>query len=244
MEEKIFVIWGRNPVIEALKSGKSLEKILVAHDSHLPKELIKLAEKNKVKIQKVPRKKVEEIAGTKKTQGVAALVSPVEYLEENGLIDKVTESGGVILVMDHITDPQNVGNMIRTAEVLGVDGIVIPRERSSPINETVIKASTGAVFYLPIAKVGSLRQFLDKFKKRGGWVVSVEKGGKPIQKISFPFPLAVVLGSEGKGVSKSVLETSDLIATIPMKGKVTSLNVSSAAAIALWEVAKQRWVEN
>ncbi len=244
MEEKSFVIWGRNPVIEALKSGKSLEKILVAHDSHLPKELIKLAEKNKVKIQKVPRKKVEEIAGTKKTQGVAALVSPVEYLEENGLIDKVTESGGVILVMDHITDPQNVGNMIRTAEVLGVDGIVIPRERSSPINETVIKASTGAVFYLPIAKVGSLRQFLDKFKKRGGWVVSVEKGGKPIQKISFPFPLAVVLGSEGKGVSKSVLETSDLIATIPMKGKVTSLNVSSAAAIALWEVAKQRWVEN
>ncbi|HHG74927.1 MAG TPA: 23S rRNA (guanosine(2251)-2'-O)-methyltransferase RlmB [Persephonella sp.] len=244
MEEKSFVIWGRNPVIEALKSGKSLEKILVAHDSHLPKELIKLAEKNKVKIQKVPRKKVEEIAGTKKTQGVAALVSPVEYLEENSLIDKVTESGGVILVMDHITDPQNVGNMIRTAEVLGVDGIVIPRERSSPINETVIKASTGALFYLPIAKVGSLRQFLDKFKKRGGWVVSVEKGGKPIQKISFPFPLAVVLGSEGKGVSKSVLETSDLVATIPMKGKVTSLNVSSAAAIALWEVAKQRWVEN
>ena len=244
MEEKSFVIWGRNPVIEALKSGKSLEKILVAHDSHLPKELIKLAEKNKVKIQKVPRKKVEEIAGTKKTQGVAALVSPVEYLEENSLIDKVTESGGVILVMDHITDPQNVGNMIRTAEVLGVDGIVIPRERSSPINETVIKASTGAVFYLPIAKVGSLRQFLNKFKKRGGWVVSVEKGGKPIQKISFPFPLAVVLGSEGKGVSKSVLETSDLIATIPMKGKVTSLNVSSAAAIALWEVAKQKWVEN
>ena len=244
MEEKSFVIWGRNPVIEALKSGKSLEKILVAHDSHLPKELIKLAEKNKVKIQKVPRKKVEEIAGTKKTQGVAALVSPVEYLEENSLIDKVTESGGVILVMDHITDPQNVGNMIRTAEVLGVDGIVIPRERSSPINETVIKASTGAVFYLPIAKVGSLRQFLNKFKKRGGWVVSVEKGGKPIQKINFPFPLAVVLGSEGKGVSKSVLETSDLIATIPMKGKVTSLNVSSAAAIALWEVAKQKWVEN
>ncbi|WP_293444838.1 23S rRNA (guanosine(2251)-2'-O)-methyltransferase RlmB [Persephonella sp.] len=244
MEEKSFVIWGRNPIIEALRSGKSLEKILVAHDSHPPKELVKLAEKNKVKIQKVPRKKVEDIAGTKKTQGVAALVSPVEYLEENSLIDKITETGGVILVMDHITDPQNVGNMIRTAEVLGVDGIVIPRERSSPINETVIKASTGAVFYLPISKVGSLRQFLNKFKKKGGWVVSVEKGGKPIQKISFPFPLAVVLGSEGKGVSKSVLETSDLIATIPMKGKVTSLNVSSATAIALWEVAKQRWIEN
>ncbi len=244
MEEKSFGIWGRNPIIEALKSGRSLEKILVAHDSHPPRELLKLAEKNKVKVQRVPRKKVEEIAGTKKTQGVVAIVSPVKYWEENQLIDKVIEAGGVVLVMDHITDPQNVGNMIRTAEVLGVDGIVITRERSSPINETVVKASTGAVFHLPISKVGSLRQFLDKFKKKGGWVVSVEKGGKPIQKVSFPFPLAVVLGSEGKGVSKSVLEASDLIATIPMKGKITSLNVSSATAIALWEVAKQRWVEN
>ncbi|NPA17404.1 MAG: 23S rRNA (guanosine(2251)-2'-O)-methyltransferase RlmB [Aquificae bacterium] len=244
MEEQKFVIWGRNPIIEALKSGRALEKILVAHDSHPPKELIKLAEKKKVKVQRVPRKKVEEIAGTKKTQGVVALVSPVQYWNENELIDKVVENGGVLLVMDHITDPQNVGNMIRTAEVLGVEGIVLPRERSSPINEVVVKASTGAVFHIPITRVGSLRQFLERFKKKGGWVVAVEKGGKPVHKISFPFPLAVVLGSEGKGVSKSVLDASDLIATIPMKGQITSLNVSSATAIALWEVAKQKWVDN
>ena len=244
MEEKNrFVIWGRNPIIEALKAGKSIEKILMAHDTHLPKELIKLAEKNKVKIQKVPRKKVEEIAGTKKTQGVVALLSPIQYWNDNDLIDEVIEKQGVLLVMDHITDPQNVGNMIRTAEVFGVNGIVIPRERSSPINEVVVKASTGAVFHIPITKVGSLRQFLERFKKKGGWVMAVEKGGKPIQKLSFPFPLAVVLGSEGKGVSKSVMDTADLVATIPMKGKVTSLNVSSATAIALWEVAKQHWIE-
>jgi len=243
MEQK-FVIWGRNPIIEALKAGRNLEKILVAHDSHPPKELIKLADKMKIKIQKVPRKKVEEIAGTKKTQGVVALVSPVQYWDENDLMDRVVEKGGVVLVMDHITDPQNIGNMIRTAEVLGVDGIVLPRERTSPINEVVVKASTGAVFHIPISKVGSLRQFLEKFKKKGGWVVSVEKGGKPIHRISFPFPLAIVLGSEGKGVSKSVLDASDLIASIPMKGEVTSLNVSSATAIALWEVAKQKWIEN
>ena len=244
MEEKSrFVIWGRNPIIEALKAGKSIEKILMAHDTHLPKELIKLAEKNKVKIQKVPRKKVEEIAGTKKTQGVVALLSPIQYWNDNDLIDEVIEKQGVLLVMDHITDPQNVGNMIRTAEVFGVNGIVIPRERSSPINEVVVKASTGAVFHIPITKVGSLRQFLERFKKKGGWVMAVEKGGKPIHKLSFPFPLAVVLGSEGKGVSKSVMDTADLVATIPMKGKVTSLNVSSATAIALWEVAKQHWIE-
>ncbi|NPA58335.1 MAG: 23S rRNA (guanosine(2251)-2'-O)-methyltransferase RlmB [Aquificae bacterium] len=243
MEEK-FVIWGRNPIIEALKSGRSLEKILVAHDSHPPKELVKLAEKQGVKIQKVSRKKVEETAGTKKTQGVVAIVSPIQYWDENKLIEKVIENRGVVLVMDHITDPQNVGNMIRTAEVLGVDGVVIPKERSSPINEVVVKASTGAVFHIPIAKVGSLRNFVEKFKDRGGWVVAVEKGGKPIHKISFPFPLAVVLGSEGKGVSKSVLNSADLIATIPMKGKITSLNVSSATAIALWEVAKQSWIQD
>jgi len=240
-KENPFIIWGRNPIIEALRSNRSLEKILMAHDTHIPKELIKLAEKRKVKIQKVPRKKVEELAKTKKTQGVVALLSPIQYVDENKLIDGIISKEGIILVLDHITDPQNVGNLIRTAEVLGVDGIVIPRERSSPINEVVVKASTGAVFHLPISKVGSLKGFLNRFKKRGGWVVSVEKGGKPIHKLNYPFPLAVVLGSEGKGVSKSVLESSDIVATIPMKGKITSLNVSSAGAIALWEIVKQKF---
>ncbi|RUM59921.1 MAG: 23S rRNA (guanosine(2251)-2'-O)-methyltransferase RlmB [Persephonella sp.] len=240
-EENSFIIWGRNPIIEALRSNRSLEKILMAHDTHIPRELIKLAEKRKVKIQKVPRKKVEELAKTKKTQGVVALLSPIQYVDENKLIDGIISNEGIILVLDHITDPQNVGNLIRTAEVLGVNGVVIPRERSSPINEVVVKASTGAVFHLPISKVGSLKSFLNRFKKRGGWVVSIEKGGKPIHKLTYPFPLAIVLGSEGKGVSKSVLESSDIIATIPMKGKITSLNVSSAGAIALWEIIKQKF---
>ncbi len=241
MKDKKFIIWGRNPIIEAIKSGKSLEKILVAHDSHPPKELIKLAERKKIKIQRVPRKKVEELAGTKKTQGIVALISPVSYINDNELIEEIVKKEGIILVLDHITDPQNVGNMIRTAEVLGVNGIVLPMEKSSPINEVVVKTSTGAVFHLPISKVSSLKKFLDKFKKSGGWVVSVEKGGKPVHKINYPFPLAVVLGSEGKGVSKSVLDSSDIIATIPMQGKVTSLNVSSATAIALWEIIKQKY---
>jgi len=241
--EKKFVVWGRNPIIEALKAGRSFEKILVAHDSHPPKELVRLAERKKIKIQRVPRKKVEELAGTKKTQGVVAILSPITYWDENKLMDKIIEEKGILVVLDHITDPQNVGNIIRTSEVLGATGVIIPKERSSPINEVVVKASAGAVFHIPISKVGSLKGYLERFKKRGGWVLSVEKGGKPIHKMDFPFPLAVVLGSEGKGVSKSVLETSDLIATIPMRGKVTSLNVSSAAAISLWEIMKKRWYE-
>ncbi len=241
--EKKFVIWGRNPVIEAIKSGRGFEKILVAHDSHPPRELMKLAEKKKIKIQRVPRRKVEELAGTKKTQGIVAILSPIVYWDENRLMDKIIEERGILVVLDHITDPQNVGNIIRTSEVLGAAGVIVPKERSSPINEVVVKASAGAVFHIPVSKVGSLKGYLERFKKRGGWVLSVEKGGKPIHKMDFPFPLAVVLGSEGKGVSKSVLETSDLIATIPMKGKVTSLNVSSAAAISLWEIVKKKWHE-
>jgi 23S rRNA (guanosine2251-2'-O)-methyltransferase len=240
MEDK-FIIWGRNPVIEALKSGKELEKIMVAHDSHLPKELVKLAEKRRVKIQRVPRRKIEEAAGTKKTQGVVALLSPVSYWNTETLEDHIISQKGFGVVLDHITDPQNVGNIIRTAEVLGSSGVFIPKERSSPINEVVVKASTGAVFYIPISKVGSLRQFIERFKKKGGWVISVEKGGKPIHKVSFPFPSLIILGSEGKGVSKKVLESSDMIVSIPMFGKITSLNVSAAAAISLWEVSKQKF---
>jgi len=243
MEKENLVIWGRNPVIEAIKSGRSLEKILIAHDSHIPKEIYKLAENKKIKIQKVPRKKVEELAGTKKTQGIVALVSPVQYWDINRLMKKTIEDKGFLIFLDHITDPQNVGNIIRTSEVLGASGIVVPRERSAPINEVVVKGSAGAVFHIPISKVSSLRDTLEKFQKLGGWVLAIEKGGKPIHKLKFPFPIAIVLGSEGKGTSKSVLKLADIIATIPMKGKITSLNVASAGAIGIWEVSKQKWIE-
>lgn len=241
--EKKFTIWGRNPVLEALKSGRNLEKILIAHDTSLPKDIVAIAKEKGIKTQKVPRKKVEELAGTKKTQGVVALLSPIDYWDLNELLNKTIDVNGFLVFLDHITDPQNVGNIIRSAEVLGASGIVIPKERSAPINEVVVKASAGAVFHIPISKVANIRNSLEKFKKLGGWVIVIEKGGKPIHKIDFPFPLAIVLGSEGKGTSKSVLQTADIIATIPMKGKITSLNVASANAIALWEIAKQNWVD-
>ncbi|RUM47980.1 MAG: 23S rRNA (guanosine(2251)-2'-O)-methyltransferase RlmB [Hydrogenothermus sp.] len=240
--EKKFTIWGRNPVLEALKSGRSLEKILIAHDTSLPKDIVAIAKEKGIKTQRVPRKKVEELAGTKKTQGVVALLSPIDYWDLNELLNKTIDENGFLVFLDHITDPQNVGNIIRTAEVLGASGIVIPKERSAPINEVVVKASAGAVFHIPISKVANIRNSLDKFKKLGGWVVAIEKGGKSIHKIDFPFPVGIVLGSEGKGTSKPVLQTADIIATIPMKGKITSLNVASANAIALWEIAKQNWV--
>jgi len=224
--------------MEALRSGRSLEKILVAHDSRVPKELLKLAKERGVKVQRVSRKKVEELAGTKKTQGVVALLSPVSYAPPEELFKKTLERGSFFLVLDHITDPQNVGNLLRTCEVLGGVGALLPKDRSAPVNETVVKASSGAVFYLTLSKVSSLKNALKEWKKAGGWLVAVEKGGKDLREVEIPLPTALVLGAEDKGVSKSLLEMADLVVTIPMKGRVSSLNVGSAGAIAMWETAK------
>lgn len=234
-----FVIWGRNPIVEALRAGKEIEKIYLAHDTHPPRELLKLATERGVKIQKVSRQKVEELAGTKKTQGVVALLSPISYVAPRELFSETIAMNSFFLVIDHITDPQNVGNLLRTCEVLGGVGALISKERTSPINQTVVKASSGAVFHLRIAKVSNLHRSLREFKDMGGWVFSVEKGGKDIREFEIALPCALVLGSEDRGVSKSLLDISDEVLTIPMRGKTTSLNVGSAGAIAMWEVAKR-----
>ncbi len=232
------IIWGRNPIIEALRAGKNIEKIYVAHDSHPPRELIKLAKEKGVKVQKISRAKVEELAGTKKTQGVVALLSPVSYVTPEELFQDAIDRNSFFIVIDHITDPQNVGNLLRTCEVLGGVGALISKEKTSPINQTVVKASSGAVFHLKISKVSSLSRTLREFKSAGGWVFSIEKGGRDIREFEIIMPCALVLGSEDKGVSKSVLDISDEVLTIPMRGKTTSLNVGSAGAIAMWEAVK------
>ncbi len=233
-----FVLWGRNPIIEALRAGRDIEKIYVAHDSHPPRELLRLAKEKGVKIQKVSRRKVEEIAGTKKTQGVVAILSPVRYVPPEELFEETISRNSFFVVIDHITDPQNVGNILRTCEVLGGVGALIPKDRTSPINETVVKASSGAIFHLKISKVASLSKALRDFKNTGGWIVAVEKGGKDVRDVEIPVPCALVLGSEDRGVSDSVIRISDLVVTIPMWGRVTSLNVGSAGAIAMWEVVR------
>lgn len=233
-----YVIWGRNPVVEALTSNQSIEKILVAHDSHAPKKLIDLAKEKNIKIQIAPRQKLEELANTKKTQGVIAILSPVRYVDEIEIFKECINKKGFFVVLDHITDPQNVGSISRTAEVFGAIGILLPKDRTSPINATVIKSSSGAIFHTKIAKTSSLAKSLRTFKDMGGWVYTLEKGGKDITKTRFNYPMCIILGSEGEGVSKSLKDISDEITTIPMSGKITSLNVSNAGAICMWEIYK------
>jgi 23S rRNA (guanosine2251-2'-O)-methyltransferase len=237
VREKL-VLYGRNPIIEALRSGRSIEKIYVAHDTSPPNLIMTLAKEKGVKVQRTSRKRIEELAGTKKTQGVVAILSPVEYREPTELFKATIERNTFFLVLDHLSDPQNVGNLLRTCEVLGGAGALLPKERTSPINSTVVKASSGAIFHLIMAKTVNLARELRSFKKAGGWVVAVEKGGKDIRGVEIPRPCAIVLGSEDKGVSRNILESADLVLTIPMRGKVTSLNVGSAGAIAMWEAVR------
>lgn len=233
------IVYGKNPVIEALRSGKDIEKVLFAHDSHPPHQVVKLCKERGIKLQKVPRQKIEEMAGTKKTQGILAVLSPIEYVEPQKLFRETIKRGSFFLTLDHITDPQNVGNLLRTCEVLGGVGALMPKDRTCPINETVVKASAGAVFYLMLSKVGSLSKALKEFKEIGGWVIAIERGGKDIREVNIPLGSTLILGSEGEGLSKSVLEVSDMVVSIPMAGKINSLNVSSAGSIAIWEVFKK-----
>ncbi len=233
------IVYGKNPVLEALRSGRDIEKVLFAHDSHPPHQVVKLCKERGIKLQKVPRQKIEELAGDKKTQGILAILSPVEYVAPHVLFRETLKRNSFFITLDHITDPQNVGNLLRTCEVLGGVGALMPKDRSCPINETVVKASAGAVFHLRLSKVGSLSKALRDFKEMGGWVIVVERGGKDIRNLDFPPACSLVLGSEGEGVSKSVMEVADMLVSIPMKGRVNSLNVSNAGAIAMWEVFKK-----
>ncbi len=234
------VIWGRNPILEALRSGKSLEKILVAHDSRPPKELLLLAKRVGVKVQRVSRAKVEELAGTKKTQGVIALLSPVRYVSPQELFEDVLGSKSFFIALDHITDPQNVGSLLRTCEVFGGRGALLPKDRAAPVNEVVVKSSAGAVFHLKLSKVSNLSNYLKEFSKMGGWVFAVERGGRDIRELEPALPCCLILGSEGEGVSKKLLSLADEVLSIPMEGRVSSLNVGVAGAVAMWEIYRRR----
>jgi 23S rRNA (guanosine2251-2'-O)-methyltransferase len=155
-------------------------------------------------------------------------------------LEKTIKENGYLLFLDRIEDPHNLGAIFRSADAFRVSGIVLPKDRSATITETVVKASTGAVFYVPFAIVNSFSTALREFKEAGGWLFGLEAGGKPLSKVSFPFPLGLVAGSEGRGISKSSLKYLDQLVEIEMGGHVNSLNVSNAVAIALYRIFLER----
>lgn len=229
------IIYGINPVLECLRGpGQKPQRILVAEGRRLPPDLRSAIEGAGLRPETVPRGRLDRLSGTKKHQGVVAIVPPVEYMPQEAFLGLVVEKKGVGLVLHDIEDPGNIGAIMRTAEFLGAVGVVISGAHTPGITEVSVKASAGAVFHLPACRLGNPKGFLKEFKGAGGWVAGVELRGQDIVSVDLPRPLLLILGSEGRGLPEKLREKCDFILTIPGQGRTGSLNVAAAGAIALW----------
>jgi len=243
------VIIGRNAVRELLKSGRTVDKIIILHGKREGSinELIYKAREKKIPIVETDKHKLETICigeglSENSHQGIIAFASCVEYVTADDILENAEKKGEkpFILIVDRVNDPHNLGALIRSAEAAGVHGVIIPKRQSAGISGAVMKASAGAAEHVPICKVPNLADTVEALKKKGVWTVACEFGGTDYTKIDFTVPCAVVLGSEGRGVSELLLSRCDFRASIPMKGKVNSLNVSCAGAVVMYEVVRQR----
>jgi len=238
-------IYGRKPVLEALKSGMDIELIYAAFGQHgdIINQIFSAAKTKKVKITQLSSDKFNQLTDGENAQGVIAFKCNQKYFELGELIDESKKSVmPFLLLLDSIQDPHNLGAIFRTAECAGIDGIIVTTNQSSPITETVEKISAGAVSYLKICKVSNLAQTIERLKKEGFWIVGslLTSESKNYTDIDFKMPLAVIVGNEEKGIRKLVAENCDFLAKIPMMGKINSLNVSVATGILLFEVNRQR----
>ena len=237
-------IEGRNPVFEALVSGAPIEKIFIsdtAHGSQISK-IIQEAKRRGVMYKSVSADRIDEVAQTQSNQGVVALVSQVDYCSLADILDFAEKKGEkpFIIICDEITDPHNLGAIIRTANAVGAHGVVIPKNRAVGVNAVVFKTSAGAASHTLIAKVGNLSQAINELKERGVWITGADMAGNEMYKEDLTGAIAVVVGSEGKGISKKIKENCDFLISIPMVGEINSLNASVAASVIMYEVLRQR----
>lgn len=238
-------IEGRNSVIELLESGRDVNKILIAkgekHGSiH---KIIAMAKERKILINEIERNKLNQMAQTPNHQGVIAIVPPFNYCEVEDILEvaKQKNEKPFLLLLDGIEDPHNLGSIIRTAETAGVHGIIIPKRRAASVNSTVNKVSAGAVSYMKIARVNNLNETIRYLKEQDIWICGTDADTKiEYTKQDYKMPIAIVIGSEGFGMSRLVKENCDFLVKIPMKGKITSLNASVSAGIIMYEAVKQR----
>lgn len=236
---------GRNAVLELLESGRDINKILVAkgekHGSIY--KILSIAKKRKIIITEVERNKLNQIAQTSNNQGVIAIVPPFNYCDVDDILklSKKKNEMPFILILDGIEDPHNLGSIIRTAETAGVHGIIIPKRRAASVNSTVSKVSAGAIEYMKIARVNNINETIRYLKEQDIWICGTDMDTNIIYtKQDYRMPLAIVIGSEGFGMSRLVKENCDFLVKIPMKGKITSLNASVSAGIIMYEVLRQR----
>ncbi|TMW70008.1 23S rRNA (guanosine(2251)-2'-O)-methyltransferase RlmB [Alteribacter natronophilus] len=248
MSERQDYIAGKNPVIEALKAKRPVNKIWVAEGSQKGQmnKVTELAKTMKVNVQFVPKRKIDQMTGGTQHQGVVAQVAAYEYSDMDDLFAAAEKSGEapLFLLLDELEDPHNLGSILRTADAVGAHGVIVPKRRSVGLTQTVAKASTGAIEHIPVARVTNLARTMDELKDRGLWFVGTDASGKEdYRQTDFTMPTGLVIGSEGKGLSRLVKEKCDFLVRIPMAGHVTSLNASVAAALLMYEVYRRRHPE-
>ena len=235
---------GRNAVLEVLRSGRDIEKIMVQKGNveGTIKRIVAQAAEKGVVIQEVSRQKLDELSQTKNHQGVIAQVAAYEYSTVEDILNKAKEKGEApfIFLLDDIEDPHNLGAIIRTANLAGAHGVIIPKRRASGLTATVARTSAGALNYTPVAKVTNMAATIEELKKRGMWFVCADMGGEVMYRLNLTGPIGLVIGNEGEGVSRLVKEKCDMTASIPMKGDIDSLNASVAAGVLAYEIVRQR----
>jgi len=239
-----FTIEGRNAVMEAFRSGKCIDKLFVLDGCQDgPVLSIKReAKKQDTLIRYVNKERLDQMSETGKHQGVIAYAAAYDYAEVEDIMQAAKDKGEdpFILLLDNIEDPHNLGAMIRTAHLAGAHGVIIPKNRAVGLTATVARTSAGALNYLPVAKVTNLAKIIEDLKKEGLWFVCADMDGTVMYDLNLKGPIGLVIGSEGEGVGRLVKEKCDLIASIPMKGQIDSLNASVAAGVLAYEIVRQR----
>ena len=244
MRYKEFIIDGRNAVLEAFRSGKTIDKLFVldgCQDGPV-RTIIREAKKADTIINFVDKERLDRLANSGHHQGVVAQAAAYEYAEVEDILNiaREREEDPFIFILDEIEDPHNLGAIIRTANLAGAHGVIIPKRRAVGLTSTVAKTSAGAINYTPVAKVTNISKTIDELKKQGVWFVCADMGGETMYNLNLKGSIGLVIGNEGSGVSRLVKEKCDYIASIPMKGDIDSLNASVAAGVLAYEIVRQR----
>lgn len=236
-------IEGKNAVLEALRAGRPIHKILLLEGAHHPAEIREKARQLGIPVETVQRERLNRESVTGHHQGVVALVAPRAYVPWEEILELATQRAQdpLLILLDGIEDPQNLGAILRTVETSGAHGVILPKNRAAGLTAAVARASAGAIEYVPVARVTNLARTIEELKERGLWIYGADAQGEKLYwEADFRRPVALVVGSEGRGISRLVKEKCDLLVRIPLQGAVSSLNASVAGALLLYEALRQR----
>lgn len=244
MRYEELTIEGRNAVLEAFRSGKTIDRLFVldgCQDGPV-RTIVREARKHDTIVSFVTKERLDQMSETGRHQGVLAYAAAYEYAEVEDILKAAEEKGEppFLFLLDGIEDPHNLGAIIRTANLAGAHGVIIPKRRAAGLTATVARTSAGALNYTPVAKVTNLAAVIEELKKRGIWFVCADMGGESMYRLNLTGPIGLVIGNEGEGVSRLVKEKCDMTASIPMKGDIDSLNASVAAGVLAYEIVRQR----